>query len=165
MSLIAQVTATTGASRDDVLRVATHGGTSAADWDIARAIETITGRPAADIMWAAQDRLPEPHAIAPTNPHAQHDPEVRIYPEHTSPEESREVIAHPGHDEDDVDDQDSVDEDVEEFAARVYSDLDDLLRPTLRSTARVIRAWTTTAQARQDLQALVSAHAHRRLAA
>ncbi|MFJ6022947.1 hypothetical protein ACIQFP_26685 [Nocardiopsis alba] len=53
MSLIAQVTATTGASRDDVLRVATHGGTSQADWAIAHAIENAGGRSAYELMLTA----------------------------------------------------------------------------------------------------------------
>ncbi|MFE1396258.1 hypothetical protein ACFW3Z_25615 [Nocardiopsis alba] len=157
--LITQVAEVSGASRDDVVRVATSGGTSAADWAIAYAIEAITGRPAVDIMWAAQDRLPEPPAVAPTNPHAQHDPEVRIYPEHTSPEESREVIAHhPGdHDEDDLDDQDDELAAAEALAVEVHADLAHILDDTT-AAARLTAAWSTPTEGRALLAEVLSLH-------
>ncbi|MFE9247055.1 hypothetical protein [Nocardiopsis sp. NPDC006938] len=48
--MLAQVTTTTGATRADVIRVATSGGTTRADWEIAVAIEAAGGRLAADLM-------------------------------------------------------------------------------------------------------------------
>ncbi|MGW8527015.1 hypothetical protein [Nocardiopsis sp. NPDC055824] len=51
MSLFAKVVAATGATTADVVRVATEGGTTSADWDIAVAIEKAGGRLASDLMF------------------------------------------------------------------------------------------------------------------
>ncbi|MEU3020181.1 hypothetical protein ABZ635_22620 [Nocardiopsis sp. NPDC007018] len=51
MSLVWQVAATTGATRADVIRVATSGGSTQADWEIAVAIEAAGGRLASDLMF------------------------------------------------------------------------------------------------------------------
>lgn len=157
--MFAQVIAATGASRADVVRVATSGGTSAADWAIARAIEQVTGRSAVDIMWAAQDRLPEPHAVAPTNPHAQHDPEVRIYPENTSPEDTNRIAPHhPGdHDEDELDAQDDELAAAEHLAVEVHADLAHILDDTV-AAARLTAAWSTPTEGRALLTEVLSLH-------
>lgn len=155
MSQLTEIAEIAGATVADVVRVATHGGTTAADWDIAHAIQQVTGRPAAEVMWAEHSRRPEAPVPAPTNPQAVYDPEVTVYGENTSPEDPNRIAPHHPGDEDPGTDQteDEADEatQVEELAAKVYSDLDDLLRKTNRSTGRMVRSWTTTAQARREI--------------
>lgn len=151
MSLLSKVAALAGAAAADVVRVATHGGTTAADWDIARAIEQVTGRSAAETMWAGSSRearqSPDPDT-GPANPHAVYDPQATVYAEDTQ----GQVTDTP--EQDDADDAVAV----EALAAQVYSDLDDLLRTTERSTARLVRSWTTPAQAQRDLRQVLLTH-------
>lgn len=77
--MIAAVVLATGATRAEILRVATRGGTTEADWAIARTIERLGGRRAADLMWGPE-RIPT-QTPAPTNPNAVYDPTVAIYAE------------------------------------------------------------------------------------
>lgn len=196
--MLAQVIQTTGATKADVLRVATQGGTTASDWDIATAIETAGGRLASDLMcqpdhlWQAEhDRLynalwhetapkdveflrhhaqaagidditpllpavaEETHEPAPASPALASD--VTVYTEDANTLVTDIPESHPRTPEDETV------ETVETFAARVYSDLDDLLRRTLRSTGRLVRSWTCLSQARRDTAVLVTqARARRR---
>lgn len=141
MSQLVQVAEIAGVSTVEVVRVATRGGTTTADWDIAHAIEAVTGRPATDTMWAgpAREARQSPEA-APANPHAVHEPETTVYAEDHLTEASEQ-------------------DETEAFAAAVYSDLDDLLRSTTaRSTARMVRGWASTTQARRELRALLITH-------
>lgn len=156
--LFSKVMEATGALKEDVLRVATQGGTSQADWAIAYEIEAITGRPAADIMWAAQDRLPEPAEVAPTNPRAIHDPEVRVYPENTSPEDTNRIAPHhPGaHDEDNLDEHDD-EVAAEHLAAQVHGDLAEILDDAV-AAARLTTAWSTPAEGRRTLAQVLMTH-------
>lgn len=116
---IAQVAAEAGATRADVVRVLTEGGTTDADWAIARTIERLGGRKASElVLLAGRDRMiaqvwgdsgEAPTPVAPTNPRAVHDPEVRIYPEATAPDAPNTVLPNHPHttdtDEDEVDGQ------------------------------------------------------------
>lgn len=114
MSMIALVMSSINATRADVVRVLNHGGSTEADWAIAHAIEAVTGRSAYELMMLAgrdaevaeiwADSRAEADPVAPTNPRAVYDPEITVYPEHTSPEEDREVIAHHPH----IDEADEV---------------------------------------------------------
>lgn len=202
MSMIAEVVAATGASREDVVRVATHGGVGDADRVIAEAIEAAGGRRAADMMvapWQAEhERLQRAlwhetkdedkaflaeHAAAAgvcditplfpaviedqpapapmTNPRAVHNPEVTIYPEHTSPEESREIIAYHPHDiEDAAEDEDQDDELVaaEHLAATVHADLAEALDDPVAAT-RLTAAWSSPEEGRALLAEVLSLHA------
>ena len=157
MSMIALVMRKANASRADVVRVATRGGSSRADWAIAHAIEQATGRPAADIMWAGPSREARhtPHTT-PTNPAAKHDRTVRIYPENTSPEDANRIAPH--HPGDDTPERDEADEDtqVDELTAEVFSDLADLIG--LVPALRVTTAWTNPRTARTELHRLLATH-------
>ena len=157
MSQLAQVAEIAGVSTADVVRVASEGGSSRADWAIAHAIEQVTNRPAADIMWAGASReTRHTPATTPTNPAAKHDRTVRIYPENTSPEDANRIAPH--HPGDDTPERDEADEDtqVDELTAEVFSDLADLigLVPALRMTT----AWTTPRTARTELHRLLATH-------
>lgn len=78
-SMFAQVMEITGATRADIVRVATHGGTTQDDWEIATAIAEVTRRPADQIMWGHSGG-----ALAPSNPEAVYNPAVTIYAEDAS---------------------------------------------------------------------------------
>ncbi|MBB5495778.1 hypothetical protein [Nocardiopsis metallicus] len=193
--MLAEVIQATGATKADVLRVATQGGATARDWEIARAIEAAGGRLASDLMfqpeqsWRAEhERLcnalwhqtrdedveflrehaaqagidditpllpgvieeqPEPGT---TNPLAKHYADVTIYPEHTSPDESREIIAHHPSDHDEAGEDQEQDElaAAEALAATVHADLAEVLDDAEAAT-RLTRAWSTPAEGRQVL--------------
>ena len=168
MSQLVQVAEIAGVTTTDVVRVATHGGASASDWAIAHAIEQVTGRPAAETMWAGRARQAIPETPAQTNPNAEYDPEVRIYPENTSPEDSNRISAHhPGDHEHDEDDQDTSDVQAERVAARaladqVFSDLAEVL-DNPGAAHRLTRAWTTPAEGRQLLTQVLEIHANTHL--
>src|SRR5699024_11196348 len=124
-SQLVQVAEIAGVTTTDVVRVATHGGASASDWAIAHAIQTVTGRSAAETMWAGRARQAIPETPAQTNPNAEYDPEVRIYPENTSPEDSNRISAHhPGDTEDteNVEDTEGAEEQAERVAAQNLAD-------------------------------------------
>ena len=163
MSQLVQVAEIAGTTRADVVRVATHGGTSASDWAIAHAIQQVTGRDAAETMWAGRARQTEPETPAQTNPRAAHDPEVRIYPENTSPEDSNRIAPHhPGDHEHDEDTSDTED-DAERVAAQtladsVFADLAEVL-DNPRAAHRLTRAWTTPTEGRQVLVQVLEVHA------
>src|SRR5690606_30822213 len=78
--VLAQIMEISGASRTAVLRVITGGGASAADWGMAQAVETVTGRRAADVMWGHTSDFDAPVPEI-TNPAAVHDPQVTVYAE------------------------------------------------------------------------------------
>lgn len=191
--MLAQVIETTGATRADIIRVATQGGVTQADRTIAEAIEAAGGRRAEDLMtqsdraWKAEhNRLqnalwhetqpedveflrehaaragitdiepllpavateptPEPTPAAPTLA-----PDITVYTEDANTLVTDIPESRPRTPEDETED-----ETIDSFVARVYSDLDDLLRCTLRSTGRLVRSWTCLSQARRDTAALVN---------
>ncbi|WP_017596429.1 hypothetical protein [Nocardiopsis potens] len=78
--LIERVMEISGAGRTAVLRVLAGGGTSASDWGIAQAVERVTGRRAADVMWGHTSDFDAPVPEV-TNPHATYDPSTTIYAE------------------------------------------------------------------------------------
>src|SRR5690625_2554522 len=117
MSLIAQVMQVAQTTRADVIRVLSHGGTTAQDWAIAHAIQTVTGRSAAETMWAGRARQADPEQATQTNPRAIHDPEVTIYPENTSPEDSNRIHPHHPGDTEDTENVEDVDDDQAERVA------------------------------------------------
>src|SRR5690625_4346863 len=170
MSLIAQVAEIAGTTTTDVVRVATHGGASASDWAIAHAIEQFTARPAAETMWAGRARQADPEQATQTNPRAEYDPEVTIYPENTSPEDSNRIAPHhPGDTEDteNVEDTEGAEEQAERVAAQnladqVFPDLAEVL-DNPGAAHRLTRAWTTPAEGRQILTQVLEIHANTHL--
>ncbi|WP_017590827.1 hypothetical protein [Nocardiopsis ganjiahuensis] len=207
-SMLAQVIQITGATKTDILRVATQGGATARDWEIAEAIEAGGGRRADDMMcqpehlWQAEherlqnalwhqtrdedieflrhhaaqagikdvelllpaviEETPEP--TAPTNPAAVYDPEVVIYPEHTSPEESRELIEHHPH-TDDTDELlvDGPDDEPGTAAwnelkhTAVWAEAARLTEQDPEMVTRTIARWKSAHQAIEGLSALLKA--------
>jgi hypothetical protein len=176
MSLIAQVMQVAQTTRADVIRVLSHGGTTAQDWAIAHAIQTVTGRSAAETMWAGRARQANPEQATQTNPRAVHDPTVTIYPENTSPEDSNRIAPHhPSNHEDDTvedtedtEDTEDVDDDQAErvaaqnLADQLFSDLAEVL-DNPGAAHRLTRAWTTPAEGRQILTQVLEIHANTHL--
>ncbi|MBB5436297.1 hypothetical protein [Nocardiopsis composta] len=121
--VVAQIAEIAGVDRAAVLRVITGGGTSAADWGIAQAVETVTGRRAADVMWGHTSDFDAP-APAPTNPRAVHDPSTTIYAEdsHGLVTETGEQAEHAPQSEEVEEEEDGA-QAAEDLAASVYSDL------------------------------------------
>lgn len=165
MSLIAQVMQVAQATRADVIRVLSHGGTTAQDWAIAHAIEQVTGRSAAETMWAGRARQANPEQATQTNPNAVHDPTVTIYPENTSPEDSNRIAPHHPSNHEDVEDTEDVEDDdqaervaAQNLADQVFSDLAEVL-DNPGAAHRLTRAWTTPAEGRQLLTQVLEVHA------
>src|SRR5699024_694816 len=156
MSQLVQVAEIAGVTTTDVVRVATHGGTSASDWAIAHAIQQDTGRAAAGTVWAGRNRRADPEQATQTNPRAVHDPEVTIYPANPSPADSNRIAPHHPGDTEDTEDVEDVDDDQAErvaaqnLADQVFSDLAEVL-DNPGAAHRLTRAWTTPAEGRQIL--------------
>ena len=166
MSVTTQVMRRTGASRADIVRVAAHGGITAADWGIAHAIEQITGRPAADIMWGHPGDFDAP-AVESTNPHAVHDPQVRIYDEPTAPDAPQTALPDHPHETDDtpepvdeIDDQDETDPGRAAWNAflhtHVWADVAALTGGAPGEIARTVRPWATARDAMAGMTALIA---------
>ena len=169
MSLIAQVMQVAQATRADVIRVLSHGGTTAQDWAIAHAIQTVTGRSAPETMWAGRARQANPEQATQTNPNAVHDPTVTIYPENTSPEDSNRIAPHHPSNHEDVEDTEDVEDDdqaervaAQNLADQVFSDLAEVL-DNPGAAHRLTRAWTTPAEGRQILTQVLEIHANTHL--
>src|SRR5690625_5117176 len=168
MSLIAQVMQVAQATRADVIRVLSHVGTTAHDWAIDHAIQTVTGRSAAETMWAGRARQANPEQPTQTNPNAVHDPTVTIYPENTSPEDSNRIAPHHPGDTEDTENVEDVDDDQAErvaaqnLADQVFSDLAEVL-DNPGAAHRLTRAWTTPAEGRQLLTQVLEIHANTHL--
>lgn len=172
MSVITEVMKRTGATRADIIRVATWGGDTRADWGIAHAIEAAGGRNAHELMFTAgreaeiaeiwADSRTDIDPVAPTNPRAVHDPEVVIYPENTSPDETRQVVPHhPGdHDDQTNDNEDHQEQDdraaAEQLANTVLADLAEVLDDT-PAAIRLTRAWSTPTEGRLLLHQVLRA--------
>ncbi|MFI6579356.1 hypothetical protein ACIBFB_26535 [Nocardiopsis sp. NPDC050513] len=171
MLLLDKVVAATGTTRADVLRVLNHGGTTRADWDIAHAIEDITGRSAYELMrtaghdefvaelWA-DARAETDQAPAPTNPHAEHDPQVVIYGENTAPDAPQTVLPDHPHDEDTVPTR-------EEQAQAAHADLAHVLDDD-QVAARLATKWASRISAvhqaaKQQVQQLLLSHTDPRI--
>lgn len=159
MSLLSQVVAATGATRADVVRVATQGGHTQDDWAIAHAIQTITGRSAYELMFTAgrdadiaqiwADTSADAEPVAPTNPRAIHDPEVVIYGENTAPDETRQIAPHhPGDHDEEV--EDTPEQTADQLADTLLADLAEVLDDA-PAAIRLTRAWSTPADARQTV--------------
>ena len=162
MSLIAQVMQVAQTTRADVIRVLSHGGTTAQDWAIAHAIHTVTGRSAAETMWAGRARQADPEQATQTNPNAVHDPEVRIYAENTSPEDSNRIAPHHPGDTEDTENVEDVDDDQAErvaaqnLADQVFSDLAEVTNSI--TTAHLATGWHTPAETRRAVRAVLLTH-------
>lgn len=166
MSMIALVMSSINATRTEVVRVLNHGVRSDADWAIAHAIEKVSGQSAYELMmlagreaevaeiWAdSRPQDPEPVAVEPSLA-----PDVTVYAE-----DANELVTDIPESRPRTPEDEDEPETVEGFAARVYSDLDDLLRRTLRSTGRLVRSWGSLSQARRETAVLVNqARARRR---
>ncbi|MFE0270477.1 hypothetical protein ACFWZ7_24945 [Nocardiopsis alba] len=163
---IAQIAETTGATRPDVIRVLNHGGTTQHDWDIAYAIEAAGGRRATDLMFAAgrdaeiariwADSRAEAEPVAPTNPEAEHDKNIRIYPEHTSPDETREVIPHhPG-------DTTEAPTEQETLQIQTWAAVADITGGNCAEVDRLVADWTSIEDIRIGITRLLAASGHPR---
>lgn len=172
MSLIAQVAEIAGTTTTDVVRVLSHGGTTQTDWAIAHAIHTVTGRDPYELMLTAgraaevariwADTGTPAETPTQTNPRAIHDPEVTIYPENTSPEDSNRIAPHhPG----DTEDTENVEDDdqaervaAQNLADTLFADLAEVL-DNPGAAHRLTRAWATPAEGRQILTQVLEVHA------
>ncbi|OLT26572.1 hypothetical protein BJF83_20630 [Nocardiopsis sp. CNR-923] len=175
MSVITEVMKRTGATRADIIRVATRGGDTRADWRIAHAIEAAGGKKAAELMLTAgRDQMiaqiwgdagaPTP---TPTNPLAKHDPTVRIYDEPTAPDAPNTVLADHPHEVDDepvdeIDDQDQDETDPGRAAwnallhTHVWADVAALTGGAPGEIARTVRPWATATDAIAGMTALIA---------
>jgi hypothetical protein len=145
--MLAQVIQATGATRADVIRVATAGGTTRTDWAIAHAIQDAGGRSAYELMLTAgreeevariwADSRDQATEVAPTNPNAVYDPEVVVYPEQTSPDESRELPEHhPGDHEEPEDEQEAL-------RTLAWAAIANLTRAAREAIDRMVSKWRT----------------------
>lgn len=169
MSLIAEVAQVAGTSTADVIRVATHGGTTADDWAIAHAVQAVTGRSAYDLMLTAgreaevariwADSGTPAEAPAPTNSEATHDPQVLIYDEDTSPDAAPTVLPDRPHAEPDPEPQ-APREQVGTWIVSVYSAVIDYVRSRVLAAhlLRKASAAGTVTAARQTLYTLLATH-------
>ncbi|SIO84651.1 hypothetical protein BQ8420_02985 [Nocardiopsis sp. JB363] len=145
-------------------RVLSHGGHTQADWAIAHAIQTITGRDAYELMLTAgrsaeiaeiwADSRADVAPVAPANPRAVHDPTVTIYGENTSPDETRQIAPHhPGdHDEEIVEEQDEA-ATAEQLADTLFSDLAEVTNSI--ATAHLATGWNTPDETRRAVRAVL----------
>ena len=175
MSLIAQVAEIAGTTTADVHRVlsgGSHGGTTAQDWAIAHAIHTVTGRDPYELMLTAgrqaevariwADTGTPAETPAQTNPNAVHDPEVRIYPENTSPEGSNRIAPHHPGDTEDTENVEDVDEEQAErvaaqnLADTLFADLAEVTDSI--TTAHLATGWHTPAETRRAVRAVLLTH-------
>lgn len=146
--MIAEVAEAAQVTRADVIRVIRGGGTTQADWRIARTIEQLGGRRAADLMWGPEHTPTETPTA--TNPLAVHDPEVRIYDEPTAPDAPNTVLPDHPRTEEPPTDQEAA----EELAASVQADLGEVLDDH-DAAARLTAAWSTPAEGRRVLARVV----------
>lgn len=168
MLSIAEVVEATGATRAEILRVATRGGTTEADWRIAHAIEAAGGKRAAELMltagrdqmiaeiWGDSGAAPEP--VAPTNPRADYDPETRVYSEPTAPDGPNRIAPHHPHDQGEDDPQAAR----ADQAATVHADLA-ALTDDPDTAERIYRRWASPIDAvhqaaRREVQQLLLSH-------
>lgn len=156
MSQLAQVAEIAGVSTADVVRVATRGGTTAADWDIAHAIEAAGGRPAADTMWGPTHVPGTDTAPAPANPKAKHDRTVRIYEEPTAPDAPQTVL--PDHPHEDPEPEEAERSEAEAFAASVHRSLVRYSRSRAFAShaVRVVASAASLAAARRTLYTVLA---------
>ena len=165
---IAQIAEAAQATRADVIRVLNHGGTTQADWDIAYAIEAAGGRSACDLMFAAgrdaeiariwADSRDDQTETAPANENAVYDELVTVYPENTSPDETREVIPHhPG------DTTEAPTED-EQLQIQVWAAVADITGGNCAEVDRLVAGWTSIGAIRIGITRLLAASHHPRAA-
>jgi hypothetical protein len=132
MSVITEVMKRTGATRADIVRVATHGGTTTADWDIATAIADITRRPADQIMWGHSGA-----SLAPSNPEAEYDPTVTIYTE-----DANGLVTDTPETRGQNDDADGTDE-HEQLRIRAWAAVANITSATKEVIDRMVARWMT----------------------
>lgn len=147
MSVITEVMERTGATRADIVRVATYGGTTTADWAIAHAIQTITGRSAYELMLTAgRDQMiaeiwgdtgTPAEAPAPTNPKAEYDETVTVYSEDTSPESPNQVTP------DRLSDTTEAPTEDEQLRTRAWAAVANITHATKDAIDRMVARWKT----------------------
>lgn len=133
-SMLAQVMKITGATRVDVIRVATHGGTTASDWEIATAIAGITRRPVDQIMWGHSGG-----SLAPANPEAEYDKTVTIYAEDASGLVTDTPETRGQDDTDGMDEQDET----EQLRIRAWAAVAAITNATKEAIDRMVARWLT----------------------
>lgn len=148
MSVITEVMKRTGATRADIIRVATRGGDTRADWGIAHAIEAAGGRNAHDLMFTAGrdqmiaeiwgDTSAPVEAPAPTNPKAEYDETVTVYPEDTSPESPNQVTP------DRLSDTTKAPSEDDQLRTRAWAAVANITHATKDAIDRMVARWTTT---------------------
>lgn len=173
---IADVMEAAGATRAAVVRVLTQGVTTETDWRIAHTIERLGGRRATElVLMAGRDReiaklwgdCTTAEAPVPTNPRAEYDETVRVYPEATAPDAPTTVAPHyPGDD----DDQGAQDPQArrEQEQVRVWAAVAGLIgapRDKAKATAdrvdSIVAKWTTPDDVREGLTHLLRRTAER----
>jgi hypothetical protein len=165
---IAQVAMEAGVTRADVIRVLTQGGTTEADWHIARTIERLGGRRASDLVFTAGrdhriatiwgDSGETPQDPAPTNLKAVHDPQVRVYGEPTAPDAPPTVL--PDHPSEEPED----DTPAERRARRqvlVWAGIAGLTGATKDTVDRLVQRWSAPHALRRGLTGLLRRAAER----
>lgn len=165
MSQLAQVAEIAGVSTADVVRVATGGGTTAADWAIAAALEQVTGRPAAETMWAGPSReARHTPQTAPANPEAKHDRTVTVYAEDSNGlvTDITESSSQPSENTGNVDE---LTAEVEEpgrpewehfLHTHIWADVAALTDAPRAQVARTVRPWTTAPRALDGVESLIA---------
>ncbi|MEU0493759.1 hypothetical protein ABZ249_31415 [Nocardiopsis sp. NPDC006139] len=168
MSIIAKVAEATGATHTEILRVATRGGSTEADWAIAHAIEAAGGRNAYELMRTAGraqmvaevwgDSGAPAETPAPTNPRAKHDSKITVYSEDTAPDGPNRISPHHPHDGPDESDQD------ERHRVLVWAGIAALTGATKDNTAtvdRLVQRWAAPHALRRGLAGLLRRAAER----
>ncbi|MEE2041555.1 hypothetical protein Q8791_30470 [Nocardiopsis sp. CT-R113] len=174
---IAQVAIEAGATRADVVRVLTQGGTTEADWHIARTIERLGGRRASElVLMAGRDQMiaeiwgdsgAVPALVAATNELAEYDSEVRVYPESTAPDAPTTVAPH--HPGDDTPAEEDEDARAERHQVRLWAVVAGLIavrrgtdpEATKTRVDSIVARWTTPDDVREGLTGLLRRTAER----
>lgn len=142
MSLIAEVQEATGATRADIVRVASQGGTTVEDWAIAHAIQDVTGgrRLAADIMWAAHTRSGrQGENPTPTVPEPQHEDQAQEETDAPGAAEWQELVQ-----------------------TRIWPDVARATGGSKVQVDRIVSRWTTARAALKGVKALMITQATHR---
>ena len=145
---VSRVAEVAGVTTADVHRVLSHGGHTQADWAIAHAIQTITGRSAYELMYTAgrdadiaqiwADTGTPVQAPAPSNPRAEYVEDVTVYAEDTSPESPNRVA--PDH----LSDTTEAPTEDEQLRTQAWAAIAAITHAPREVIDRMVARWTTT---------------------